>query len=352
MNREAGLLRKLKSTMLLIVLLTGVVLVQQNFAIITTTTDADADVESIGTCHLRNQKNKTLLFDGQEIDGADGFRFVIENREVAKVQPILSNEQLIDLKHQLVVSNDLYQQVLGLSAPLSQQRYQDANYISVAMASIKGNGLAYDEVTADKALGLTDCRINMKLSATLKASNSTPAHELFHLYQNSYFMFKNKWLTEGTARWSESLIDKGVGKKIGSRLPQSRNELVETMEMSYAASAMWARLFQLVDSRDVFDIPDTLKNARYLDGSRVIDDNKAYGTSFIKVLFETLEEQSGQASNDRGWNTYNWKEKEQKSADNNVYIWQAIQDAVNRAVPKEQQSEELRRFMSISLSSP
>ena len=331
--------------MISIVLLTSVVLVRQNFAKNTAT------AEDLGICHLRGQTNRALLFDGQRTADTDDFRFVIESREVAKVQPLLSNEQLIDLKHQLVVSNDLYQQVLGLSAPLSQQRYQDANYISVAMASIKGNGLAYDEVTADKALGLTDCRINMKLSATLKASNSTPAHELFHLYQNSYFMFKNKWLTEGTARWSESLIDKGVGRNISSSLPQSREELVETMNMSYAASAMWTRLFQLVDDREKFDIPDTLRNAHYVDGSQVIDDNKAYGTSFIKVLFEALEEQSKQASNDRGWDTYNWKEQEQKSADNNVYIWQAIQDAVNRTVPKAQQSEELRSFMSISLSS-
>ena len=68
-------------------------------------------------------------------------------------------------------------------------------------------------------------------------------------------------------------------------------------------------------------------------------------------MFEALEEQSKQAANDRGWDVYNWKESDQKSADNNVYVWRAVQHAVNKAVPKAQQSEELKRFISISLSS-
>lgn len=147
----------------------------------------------------------------------------------------------------------------GWSAPLSQQRCQMQLHLSVAMASIKGNGLAYDEVTADKALGLTDCRINMKLSATLKASNSTLLVSFSICIKTAILCLRiNGWLRAQHDGPELIEIDKGVGKKIGSRLPQSRNELVETMEMSYAASAMWARLFQLVDSRDVFDIPDAL----------------------------------------------------------------------------------------------
>lgn len=305
----------------------------------------------MGTCHFRNQSNKVLTVNDKAYKNEDSFRFVIEGQDVAEVEPIISNDQLVDLRRQLISADTLYQEVLGLTSPLDKPRYQKAGYIRVIMATIKGNGLAYDEVMADKALGSADCGINIKLSATLKASNSTPAHELFHLYQNSYFMFKNGWLTEGTARWSESLIDKGMGRKISSSLPQSRDELVETMDMSYAASAMWTRLFQLVDDRKVFDMPTTVRNAYYIDGDSVIDDNKAYGISFIKVLFEALEEQSKQAANDRGWDVYNWKESDQKSADNNVYVWRAVQHAVNKAVPKAQQSEELKRFVSISLSS-
>ena len=165
-------MKKLKLAIIPIVLLTSIILVRKNAA---TSTDAAASSDlatdmATGTCHFREQTNRTLLFDKDQKVGADKFRFVVNSREIAKVQPLLSKAQLIDLQRQLIVADSLYQDVLGLSDPLSKPRYQHARYIAVAMASIKGNGLAYDEVTADKALGPTDCRINIKLSATLQSS--------------------------------------------------------------------------------------------------------------------------------------------------------------------------------------
>lgn len=346
-------MKKLRLIIISLVLLTSIILVEMNSAssvdavdntIHTTTTD-------VGICRLIDQSNRALLFDDNSNKSAADFRFVVSSQKLAEVQPLLSDEQLIDLKRQLIVADRLYQDVLGLSAPLTKPRYQDARYIKVTMESIKGNGLAYDEVTADKALGTADCNISMKFNATLKATNVTPAHELFHLYQNSHFMFKKGWLTEGTARWSQSLLEKGVGKKVSKSLPQTQDELEEVMDLSYAASAMWARLFQLVDNEGEFKIPNATKSVQYLNGTSVIKDNKAYGASFIKVLFDELEEQSNQASSDRGWDRYNWKEKDQKSAANNPYIWRAVQDAVNKTVPANQQSEELKRFVNISLPS-
>ncbi len=47
----------------------------------------------------------------------------------------------------------------------------------------------------------------MKISSKVDPKhNVTPSHELFHIYQNSVMMFKQSWLTEGLARWSESLF--------------------------------------------------------------------------------------------------------------------------------------------------
>lgn len=329
---------KIKLAIILLIFSTIIVVVKTNFA----------KERGMGDCHFLNQTYKKLSFNYKE---DNNFEFAIKNSDVAQTELLFSNDQLVDLERQLIAADIIYQKVLELTPPLDKPRYREAKYIKVIMAPINGNGLSYDEVTADKELGASDCNISMKIKATLKAPNGTPAHELFHLYQSGYFMFKNGWLTEGTAQWSESLIDKGMGRKISSSLPQSRDELVETMDMSYAASAMWTRLFQLVDDRKVFDMPTTVRNAYYIDGDSVIDDNKAYGISFIKVLFEALEEQSKQAANDRGWDVYNWKESDQKSADNNTYVWKAVQNAVNKAVPKAQQSEELKRFISISLSS-
>lgn len=113
---------------------------------------------------------------------------------------------------------------------------------------------------------------------------------------------------------------------------------------------MWMRLFQLIDKRETFTIPDAAKSISYLNSDTVTDDNQAYGSSFIKVLFEAFKEQSMQASNNRGWEIYNWKEKDQKSSANNVYIWRAVQNAVHKTLPVEGQSEKLKHFINILLS--
>lgn len=332
---------KTKTIVLSLLLLIGTVVIQQNAA----------RSEDVGKCHYRNHSDTKLDINDALYTNKYDFKFVIEDREIAKVEPMVSKNQLTDLRRQLIAADILYQDVLGLTPPLDKQRYQKAGYIRVIMAAIDGYGLAYDDITAYEKIGLADCRINIKFNAPLKAANGTPAHELFHLYFNSYSMFKNGWLTEGTARWSESLLSKGIGKKVSTSLPQTRNELKQVMASSYAASAMWTRLFQLVDEQERFTVPSAVESIHYLNGTPVVKDNKAYGTTFIKGLFEALEEQSKQAANDRGWETYNWKESDQKSADNNTYVWKAVQNAVNKAVPKAQQSEELKRFISISLSS-
>jgi len=37
-------------------------------------------------------------------------------------------------------------------------------------------------------------------------NNSTPAHELFHLYQYGYALFKQRWYLEGMAKWMETVF--------------------------------------------------------------------------------------------------------------------------------------------------
>lgn len=329
---------KIKLAIILLIFSTIIVVVKTNFA----------KERGMGDCHFLNQTYKKLSFNYKE---DNNFEFAIKNSDVAQTELLFSNDQLVDLERQLIAADIIYQKVLELTPPLDKPRYREAKYIKVIMAPINGNGLSYDEVTADKELGASDCNISMKIKATLKAPNGTPAHELFHLYQSGYFMFKNGWLTEGTAQWSESLISKGARRKLSKTLPQTKRELREVMKLKYDASVMWTRLFELVDQQEVFILPKEAKSINYLNGLSVITDNNAYGTTFIKGLFEALEEQSKQAANDRGWETYNWKESDQKSADNNTYVWKAVQNAVNKAVPKAQQSEELKRFISISLSS-
>ena len=188
--------------------------------------------------------------------------------------------------------------------------------------------------------------IGMKMSDKVNAEhNVTPSHELFHLYQNSVMMFKQSWLTEGTARWSESLIREGTGKE--EALPESRDELLEVMDSSYGASKFWTRLFRLVDQNDEFSVPNYLDTVKYLNNEPILKDNKGYGVTFIKVLFDELRKESDHVSEIKGWDRYAWKEKDQKDPALNPYIWNAVKRAVAKSIPYEQQSEELRRCMEI-----
>lgn len=303
---------------------------------------------TMGKCHVLNKSYDPVLLTDDQHKKTDKFEFVINAKDSTKVRGDISDDQLINIKRQLIAAHNLYQNVLGLTSPLDKPRYQQVKAIRVILAPINNNGLSFDEVITDN--NTRKCYVAIKIKSTLKYTNLTPAHELFHVYQNSYFMFKNKWLTEGTAQWSESLLSDGKAKKVSSRLPQTRAELEEIMALSYEASVMWNRLFQLIDEHSSYQIPSDLQNMTYTNNEFIIKNNHAYGTTFIKTLFESLQELSHQAAHDKGRSRYNWQESDQKNPANNLYIWSAIQNAVNTAVPKTHQSEELKRFVSISLS--
>jgi|GEM_PF-5191323 len=289
---------------------------------------------------------------------SDYFRFSIKTEAQAKnelsseVQQTLSAPQAIDIQRQLEGADDLYQQVLHLKSPLEQPRYQLAQYINIEISPPdKAYGRAFDEVHTSKADPNNECFIRLALGNEVYGDSrefATPAHELFHLYQNSQIMFKNGWLLEGLARWTQSLFTEGTGEASPS-LPQSRAELLKVMDTNYGASKMWTRLFQQIDDNDVFVIPDTLASQKYLSGAPVVADNKAYGTEFIPILFEELAAESLRVSEIKGWPPYGWKEKMQSDDSLNPYIWEATKRAVNRAVPKAQQSNELKTFLVIKL---
>lgn len=302
--------------------------------------------KAMGKCHVLNKSYDPVLLTDDQYKKNVEFEFVINTQDSTKVKAEINDGQLINIKRQLIVAHGIYQNILGLTSPLDKPRYQQAKVIRVILAPINNNGLSFDEVITDN--NTSECYVAIKIKSTLKHNNLTPAHELFHVYQNSYFMFKNSWLTEGTAQWSESLLSEGKAKKVSSRLPQTRAELEEIMTLSYDASAMWNRLFQLMDEHSSYQIPSDLQNMTYTNNEFIIKNNHTYGSAFIRTLFESLQELSHQAAHDNGWSKYNWQESDQKNPANNPYIWSAIQNAVNKAVPKAQQSEELKRFISIS----
>lgn len=301
-----------------------------------------------GKCHLFNSKRKFLSFN----DDSSNFKFSVEG-ENAKLDEdeldFINKDNLINIHSQLTVANQLFQNVLMLDDPISTQRYDKAKFINITLeSSEKVFGTAYDEVVTNKELGLSNCFIGMKMSDKVSAAqNVTPAHELFHLYQNSAMMFKQSWLSEGTARWSELLIKEGTGEE--EALPANKDELLEVMDSSYGASKFWTRLFRLIDQNNEFPVPNYLDTITYLNDEPILKDNKAYGVTFIKVLFNELSIESDSVSELKGWDRYGWKEKDQKDPKLNPYIWRAVKRAVSKSIPYEKQSEELRRCMEIEI---
>lgn len=311
-------------------------------------TDAESEGQHYGPCYNFNTPNTLLDEFNEKINPT--FKLSIETESHDTVAPNFINRgALIDIYHQIYVANEIFSHILDLYEPLSTNRYRKANFINIVIEdSDKKFGAAFDEVRTNNNLGQSNCFIAMKMSSQKRADNSlTPSHELFHLYYNSMSMFKQRWVTEGLARWSESLIKEGTGKE--EALPENKEELLEIMSSSYDASQFWTRLFRLVDQNDELSVPNYLDTVKYLNNEPILKDNKAYGVTFIKVLFDELSKESDYVSEIKGWDRYAWKEKDQKDSALNPYIWNAVKRAVAKSIPYEQQSEELRRCMEIEL---
>ncbi len=77
----------------------------------------------------------------------------------------------------------------------------------------------------------------MQTRNNLTKKTLTPSHEYFHILQNSYTMFKNRWYSESTARWSESIFKKGAAKQ--DNLPNSQKQIKELFDKTYDAEGIF-----------------------------------------------------------------------------------------------------------------
>jgi hypothetical protein len=207
----------------------------------------------------------------------------------------------------LTDSNRFFKYEVGLKSPLQSNRYKGrAHYIDVNVLDFSNNkkgpknGVAYDgtpkfyrHLTGQASVNV----LAMDISVGVNLNSNTVEHELFHLFQNGYTYFKNRWYTEGTARWSELVIKGRLGNT--SKLPQTKSEKEKLFKKTYDANSFWNKLI-------------------------VITDRENLGKSFIKNLLEELERVDDKAARSRRINNKNWKESEQRSEKNNLYIWQAI----------------------------
>lgn len=249
------------------------------------------------------------------------------------------------------IQNIALQLVTARRDPFESPRYKGrVKFIDVNVWSLGNkNGSAGDAIVnhhrpSDPPEGVEVVTID--LDAKLPPRNLSPAHELFHVFQNGYSQFKNAWYSEGTARWSEDLLREGVGA--AGTLPANTTELAEVFKLSYDASRFWQALARATKPVGRVHMSQDLRNIHYLDSPKpMIEDDAIHDAKLIKALLEELERESSVVSQEDGLDPLNWPEARQNAPANNRHIWNAVINLSRRFVSD---SPQFRRMVEITNS--
>jgi hypothetical protein len=174
-----------------------------------------------------------------------------------------------------------------------------------------------------------------KLAATI-------AHEMFHLYEYGYTMFKVGWLTEGMSVWAESLVRPQTAKVFSlPSLPQNDIEIQEEIfKQNYTASRFFNRLAQLYPSQN--ELPKNLLEKTYSDGTPVIKSQQLIGSTLMISILEKLGETDKKISLTNQWEPFAWPERDQRSDRYNSLILDTIKQCIPRI--NTQQPNEVSYF--------
>lgn len=243
-------------------------------------------------------------------------------------------DKIQNIALQLLTARRCYVEVLGLRHPFESPRYHErVRFIDVHVLAL-GNqhGSAGDAIVnyhrpTDPSDGIEVVTID--LSTKLPPRNLTPAHELFHVFQNGYTLFKNPWYYEGVARWSEDLLREGAGE--AGTLPATATELTGWFKLSYDASRLWQALARATDPTGKVRVPPDLSTGRYPGWSKpVMEDDHFHGALLIKALLEELDRADDVVSREHNFDPLDWSEARQRSPENDRPIWKAVINVCQR----------------------
>lgn|SRR5690625_2865829 len=274
----------------------------------------NASVAFAGHSHCKEIDNKRLdIIDNVAHYDQFAIWYQTDHNEPEKQQ-----QQIQDIATQLRAADLFFQRELGLTSPLESERYgPEATQINVFLFPMEsGRGVAYDEIVAERNQDrLWPCSIRMDINAALDPKkNVTPAHELFHLYQYSYNMFKTRWYLEGLTRVIEMAFmgDRPVARYLNKQGPA--DSCTEVFNESYSGARFWHTYFSKHHQSDLA-IPKYLQMVRYSDGSPVFKVDHFFAGHFIKPVLENMRELSRESAQEMGYPTYRWPEKVQRSAE-------------------------------------
>jgi len=236
-------------------------------------------------------------------------------------------DQIQNLARQLIAARQMYVEVMGLRHPFESARYRDrVRYFDVHVSKMKNRGSAGDAIVnyhrpTDPPEGVEV--LTMDIDRDIGPRNLTPAHELFHEFQNGYTLFKNAWYTEGTARWAENAFRAApAASKVPPKIVPAPEEL---FSMRYEADVFWNALALAADPSGLLQIPSPIRDARYVgDPKPIVEDDRHHGSAFIKALLEELDRADDIASAEAKLDPLDWPESQQRSPKNNHLIWEAV----------------------------
>jgi hypothetical protein len=249
-------------------------------------------------------------------------------------------DQVEDVLTQTVAAQLLFVEVLGFPDPFRTERFRSASFLDIHLRHkdvLKSNGVTYDELQRFNKPGDPKGTISIcfNVATSVNAvSNLTPAHEYFHLIQNGTTYFKNRWFTEGTARWSERGL--GIGALGPVRAlgpwPMPEDKAAAVFAMAYEASEyFWNPLAAKLDAKGALPDSSALKRLQamtYTDGTPVLKDLRFTGWEFIREVLCELGKADDVAFRELGYG--GWSEENQKSPKNNAFILRAVAEVVKR----------------------
>ncbi|NGZ06428.1 MAG: hypothetical protein G8237_08730 [Magnetococcales bacterium] len=208
----------------------------------------------------------------------------------------------------------------GFVHPFKQPRYQQVRQIHAIMLPVKGNGVAYE---SPRTMPDGTCALIIHVDNDVSSENITPAHELFHLFQYGYTMFKRPWYLEGMARWSESMLRATPPKT--APLPKSNAELTAFFDKKYDAVGVWYALTTGVDPVGQIKVPESAANLRYVSGKKMVQDDKLPGVAFMRAVLEGLDKLDDQISTAQGLTPFGWSESMQRDQKHDLPMWKLIE---------------------------
>ncbi|MFA6563170.1 MAG: hypothetical protein WCV00_14765 [Verrucomicrobiia bacterium] len=253
-------------------------------------------------------------------------------------------DQVEDVATQTRAAHMLFVETLGFPDPFKTERYRSAAFLDIHLlhkSVLRSNGVTYDELQhfrrpSDPPNTPTLC---FNVATSVKpASNLTPAHEFFHVIQNSVTYFKNRWFTEGMARWSERALGLGGLGKVSypGPWPPSEEKRAALFGTAYESSEhFWNGLAAMSDPTGqipVDRLKDELKRLMYSNGARVLQDFQLTGWQLMRDVLLELDKADDIAFRELGY--ARWTEENQKSEKNNRYILNAAIKVAHRRESK------------------